>query len=141
MQDVNTIDLIKKHEGFRSKAYQCSAGVWTIGWGHTKGVKEGDTCAVAQAEAWFFDDLVEAITDASQLFGFLVFSNLSHNRQAVLIDMMFNLGYNRLKGFVDMRAAIRKDLFEAAADEMMDSLWATQVGSRADNLAEMMLHG
>ena len=34
--------LIKKFEGCKLKAYKCSAGVWTIGYGHTAGVKEGD---------------------------------------------------------------------------------------------------
>ena len=37
------IALIKKFEGCELKAYQCSAGVWTIGYGHTKDVEEGDT--------------------------------------------------------------------------------------------------
>ena len=36
------INLIKKFEGLRLEAYLCPAGVWTIGYGHTKGVKEGD---------------------------------------------------------------------------------------------------
>ena len=32
------LDLIKKYEGLRLEAYKCPAGVWTIGYGHTKGV-------------------------------------------------------------------------------------------------------
>ena len=36
------LSLIKKFEGFESEAYKCPANVWTIGYGHTKGVKEGD---------------------------------------------------------------------------------------------------
>jgi lysozyme len=39
---INCINLIKEFEGFRAEAYQCPAGVWTIGYGHTHGVKEGD---------------------------------------------------------------------------------------------------
>lgn len=36
-------DFIAKWEGFEGKAYRCPAGVWTIGFGHTDGVREGDT--------------------------------------------------------------------------------------------------
>ena len=39
------ISLIKKFEGCELKAYQCSANVWTIGYGHTQGIKEGDVCS------------------------------------------------------------------------------------------------
>ena len=45
------IALIKKFEGCKLDAYQCSADVWTIGFGTTKGVKEGDACTQDEAEA------------------------------------------------------------------------------------------
>ena len=44
------IALIKKFEGIELQAYQDSVGVWTIGYGHTKGVKEGDNISLKQAE-------------------------------------------------------------------------------------------
>ena len=37
------LNIIKKYEGCRLTAYKCPAGVYTIGYGHTKGVKKGDT--------------------------------------------------------------------------------------------------
>lgn len=43
------LDLIKRFEGLRLQAYQCSAGVWTIGYGHTRGVRHGDIIDEAQA--------------------------------------------------------------------------------------------
>lgn len=43
------IDLIRKYEGLRLKAYKCPAGVWTIGYGHTNGVKEGDVITEPEA--------------------------------------------------------------------------------------------
>ena len=46
----NGVDFIKSHEALRLKAYQDSKGVWTIGWGHTKGVKPGDVITREQAE-------------------------------------------------------------------------------------------
>ena len=44
------LSLIKKFEGCKLIAYKCSAGVWTIGYGHTTGVKEGDVCTQEEAE-------------------------------------------------------------------------------------------
>ncbi len=46
----NGIELIKKFEGLRPKAYKCPANIWTIGYGTTKGVKEGDEITEAEAE-------------------------------------------------------------------------------------------
>lgn len=54
----NGINLIKQFEGCRLKAYRCPAGVWTIGYGHTAGVKEGQVISQAQADAYLADDLV-----------------------------------------------------------------------------------
>lgn len=51
------IDLIKKFEGCRLKAYKCPAGVWTIGYGHTEGVTCGMKISSAQAEAYLRADL------------------------------------------------------------------------------------
>lgn len=49
-----TIDIVKKWEGFRSEAYQCSAGIWTVGYGTTrinnKPVKSRDTVTEPEAE-------------------------------------------------------------------------------------------
>ncbi|MCM1155545.1 MAG: D-Ala-D-Ala carboxypeptidase family metallohydrolase [Roseburia sp.] len=51
------IDLIKEFEGCRLEAYKCPAGVWTIGYGHTAGVKSGDKITQTQAEAYLVSDL------------------------------------------------------------------------------------
>lgn len=54
------IDLIKRFEGYEGKAYLCPAGTWTIGYGHTPGVIEGQTCTREQAERWLREDLKTA---------------------------------------------------------------------------------
>lgn len=56
--DVQTLAarLIRVFEGFRAVAYQDSGGVWTIGFGHTAGVKEGDICTIEQAAEWLNQD-------------------------------------------------------------------------------------
>ena len=67
----------------------------------------------------------------------MLFESLPEEAQLVLVDMAFNMGY-RLKSFRRMFAALRRGDFEEAAKEMLDSKWATQVGRRAENLAEIM---
>ena len=55
----NGINLIKKFEGCRLTAYKCAAGVPTIGYGHTAGVKMGQAITQAQAEGFLKDDLIK----------------------------------------------------------------------------------
>jgi len=52
-------DLIERSEGNFFKAYLCPAGIWTIGRGHTRGVRPGDTCTSEQSDAWFAEDIIE----------------------------------------------------------------------------------
>lgn len=56
----NGIEFIKRHEELRLKAYQCPAGVWTIGYGSTGGVRPGDVITEAQAEKLLKQDLKTA---------------------------------------------------------------------------------
>ena len=56
-------EIAKRHEGLRLTAYPdpaTSGAPWTIGYGHTRGVRPGDTCSREQAEAWFEQDWAEA---------------------------------------------------------------------------------
>mgnify|MGYP000844269618 CR=1 FL=1 len=57
MADKEIIDFIKKYEGLSLKAYKCPAGVWTIGYGHTEGVKEGDEISLDRAEELIVQDV------------------------------------------------------------------------------------
>ena len=67
--------------------------------------------------------------------------NLSPARQLVLINMAYNLGVEGLYEFKDMWAAIEAGNFDLAAAEMLDSLWAEQVGDRDLDLAKTMREG
>src|SRR5690606_38210 len=62
-------------------------------------------------------------------------------RQNVLIELSFNLGLPRLDRFIKFWVAMHKRDYEAAADEMLNSLWAEQVGQRAHTLAQQMRSG
>lgn len=60
-------DFVKQFEGRELKAYRCSAGVWTVGYGHTNGVKEGDEISPAEAEQLLVDDLTAIADDLNRL--------------------------------------------------------------------------
>lgn len=66
---------------------------------------------------------------------------MSEARQNVLANMCFNLGIDRLLGFVNTLAFMKAKRYDAAAAEMLDSKWAKQVGARAIRLAAAMRKG
>ncbi len=81
------IELIKAHEGLRLDAYLCPAGVPTIGYGHTHGVKMGDRITAEQAERLLIDDLIVAETEVNR-YGF----DLTQNQFDALVSFVFNVG-------------------------------------------------
>lgn len=79
--------LIQGFEGYRSEAYLCPAGVWTIGYGHTKDVKEGDTCTREQADIFLKEDLkwAEDTVNAQNL-------TLGQYQFDALVSFVYNAG-------------------------------------------------
>tara|TARA_R110002072_G_scaffold273239_5_gene433974 strand:+ start:11257 stop:11727 length:471 start_codon:yes stop_codon:yes gene_type:complete len=132
--------LIARHEGYSEKPYKDTEGVLTIGIGRNL---EDRGLSADEVMYLFRSDLRIAAQDAAKLFHNI--SALDPLRQAVLLDMAFNLGYNRLAGFEKFRAAVALRDFDLAADEMLDSKWARQVGKepdqRAGRLARIMRTG
>lgn len=74
-------------------------------------------------------------------FDFPWFKDLNSDRQIVLIDMCFNLGFKNFKQFTKMISALERQNYTEAAAEMLDSTWATQVKSRATTLAQALITG
>lgn len=110
-------DFIAKWEGLRLKAYRCSAGVWTIGYGHTDGVTEGMTCTKEDAERW----LVEDIRKSQMGLARYVNVRLTEGQFIALVSLAFNVGasYVAYKCPRLMRA-VNADDPDAAADEFLD---------------------
>ena len=109
--------FVKAEETLRLKAYKCPKGVWTIGWGHTGGIKEGDTCTREQAEAWIRSDLQSAQASLAKFINVPV----SANQFIALLSLAFNMG---AQGVADkcpkmLRALNAKD-YDGAADEFLD---------------------
>jgi len=87
------IALIKKFEGIELEAYQDSVGVWTIGYGHTKGVKEGDNISLKKAEQMLEEELVEY----EGYINNMVELGLEQNQFDALVAWVYNLGPTNLR--------------------------------------------
>lgn len=125
--------LLLQHESFRQFPYTDTTGHLTIGIGRNL-VDRG----ITQSEALFLldDDIVYF---NSKLLHFLpFFIHLSENRQIALINMCFNLGVQGFLGFKGMILALESHDYNRAAQEMLDSKWAEQVGERAVQLSNIM---
>lgn len=86
-------DFVKQFEGRELKAYRCSAGVWTIGYGHTNGVKQGDEISPAEAEQLLVEDLTAIADDLNRLVNVPV----SEGQYIALLSLAFNVGAAAVK--------------------------------------------
>lgn len=83
------LDLIKKWEGCRLNAYKCPAGVWTIGYGHTKGVKKGDKITQDEADKLLLQDC-KRFEDHVNTYNKKY--NFTQNQFDALVSFAFNIG-------------------------------------------------
>ena len=133
MNIVALREQLIRHEGYAPRAYLDTVGKITIGVGHNASdVPLSDQVIRMMLD----DDIRRAIDDCQRLFP--NWEEIPGDKQQALCNMMFNLGYYRLGGFRQMRAAIEKGFWNAAADEMENSKWYRQVGKRGEELVKMM---
>lgn len=104
--------LTRSFEGCLLGAYQDQKGVWTIGWGHTKDVKEGDTCSWNQAQLWLWEDLLESVDAVNNL----VNVPLTQGQFDALVDFVYNLGVGNFESSTLLRDLNAGDM-DAAANE------------------------
>ena len=127
--------MVTRHEGVRLHPYRDSVGKLTIGVGRNL-----DDVGISEEEAQLLlrNDLTQI---SAELAAQPWFSALDRARRLALIDMGFNLGLPRLLQFKRMIAALEAGDWQHAADEMLDSRWAAQVGARARELAQIVRSG
>lgn len=141
--------LLRNHEGYRDRPYRCPAGKWT--WGYGRNIEDnpldvdeqlfllrnlGDPRSIAE---FLLERDVER--SASRLTVFSWWRALNDARKAAMIDFVFNLGMARFLGFKKANAALTAGDYSRAADEMLDSKWAGQVGARATTIARIIRDG
>lgn len=103
-------DLIKTHEELRLKAYLDGGGVPTVGWGHTKGVKLGQTITQEQAETFLTEDLYEAEIGVSRGVSF----GLAPHQFDALVSLVFNIGVPAFRKSTLLRKLNNGDIMGAA---------------------------
>jgi len=130
---------IKKHEGFVPKIYKDQLGFKTIGYGHlllpTDKFKEGVTYKKKDLEQVFDSDFNIAKSNANQLIEGLP---IHHQAKCVIIEMVFQLGIGGVSKFKKMWKALKQNNYKIASEEMLDSRWAKQTPSRAEELSSVM---
>lgn len=139
--DARLIEQLRLHEGERRQPYRDTVGKLTIGIGRNlddKGLRRDEI------EYLLNNDIADARADLDRYLPW--WRGLDPVRQRVLIDMSFNMGIgapNRggLLSFVNTLSNIRQGRYAEAADMMLASKWAQQVGRRAVRLATMMRTG
>lgn len=128
--------LLIKHESFRQFPYTDITGHLTVGIGRNLSDR-----GISSNEAFYLLD-EDIIYFSGKLNHFLkFFPKLDENRQIALIDMCFNLGIQGFLNFTKMILALEAHDYKRAADEMLDSKWAEQVGERAQCLANIIRTG
>ena len=108
------LELIKHFEGLRLEAYLCPAGVWTIGYGSTRGVYQGMTVTESEAEAMLRRDLLAAERSVLRL----VTVRLTDNQFDALVSFVFNLGGGALQRST-LRQKLNRGDYDVVPRELM----------------------
>jgi lysozyme len=138
------LEMLRRHEGEvktngRHVAYKCPEGYWTLGIGRNIDPENGIGLSDEEVDFLLLNDINRVVKELEGQFNW--FSSLNEARRDAMIDMCFNLGLPRLKGFVKALAAMQDKNYEVAYVEFMDSRWSRQVGQRANRLCNMIRSG
>ena len=128
-----------REEGAEPCAYQDSLGYWTIGVGRLIDSRKGGGLSNEEIDFLLENDIkrnYEAVLKALPWM-----EKLSDQRQAVLIEMAFQMGVGGLLQFKRTLGSIEDGQYGEAAVEMLDSLWAQQTPERAKRLSKQMESG
>lgn len=152
MYEKKLIAELRRDEGEVLHVYRDHLGWLTVGVGHLvdarKGanpapfgvpLKLGDPITAAQSEQLLASDIADKAAELDKAIPW--WRKLSDTRQRVLANMAFNLGTEGLLGFTNTLRMVQGGAYSAAAEAMLRSKWAMQVGDRAKRLSDMMAAG
>jgi len=139
--DKSTMDMIKTHEGVRTKPYKDSVGLWTIGVGHLIG--DGKTLppewnrefTMSEIDKLFMQDYEHHKKAAEKI---PAFDKLNKMGQAALIDLTFNMGPAWYKKWPTLMKQLLAGDFQGAADNLKDSTWYKQVKNRGVTIVNLI---
>ena len=140
--DINKLrEQLKIDEGVLYEIYDDHLGYKTFGIGHLVkttdeeyGAPVGTPVSEERVNSVFDEDVETYIDESKKVFGNL--EDMPQEVQQVIVNMCFNMGAPRLSQFKKFIKAIHDEDWATASVEMLDSKWATQVGPRANRLAD-----
>ena len=132
------LEMLKRHEGVRSHVYLCPAGYETIGAGRNIS-KSGLGLSDDEVDYLLEYDIVRVIKELSSEYPWL--KDLDDVRKDAIIDISFNLGATRLRGFKRALAAMDAADYKTASLEFLDSKWSRDVKGRSAELVHMIEMG
>ena len=137
-------EQLKIDEGVKYEIYKDHLGYPTFGIGHLiteddpeHGEPNGKEISEDRVNEVFATDVAKFVSESKILFPDL--DDLPDVAQQVIVNMAFNMGRPRLSKFKNFIAGVNDRDWTRAAEEMMDSRWATQVGDRAIRLRNQIL--
>lgn len=128
--------LLVLHEANKRYPYRCTAGKLTIGIGFNL----DDVGLYPEEITFIFKNRISLVRKRLEK-ELPWFDSLDEVRQAVLLDMGYNLGVDGLLAFKRTLGSVRRGDYSLAAVQMLESKWARQVGNRAKRLSTMMETG
>jgi lysozyme len=133
------LEMLKRHEGVEHHIYRCSAGFWTIGAGRNVDPQGGLGLSYDEVDYLLQNDIERVIKELSTEYRW--FNSLDDVRKDAMIDISFNLGATRLRGFKRALSAMEIADYTTAAKEFLDSKWSRDVKGRATELCYMIETG
>ena len=130
---------IKRHEGLVLHAYKDSLGYLTIGYGRL--IDKAKHGGISEAEAEYLLQNDVSIVLAALHRNIPFFDSLCVPRQAVLVNMAFQMGIGGVQKFKKTLSLVEMGDYDGAADGMLKSLWAKQTPNRAAEMAQQMRTG
>ncbi len=130
------IKQMRFHEGVKNKVYKDHLGIETIGVGRNlvdRGLSDEEVDYLLSNDITIVENELDN--------GLSWWRDLDEVRQRALADLAFNMGLPRLHGFVKMLDGLQRRDYHAAADELLDSKYAKQVGARSERVANMIRTG
>lgn len=126
------IDLIKHHEGCRLKAYQCPAGIWTVGYGSTRGVNRFTEITQQEAEVRLRSDAKAAERTVEKVR--YLQKGLKQCQFDALVSFVFNLGSGAFEKSTLRKKVIANPTDESIRTEFMK--WVNASGQRLEGLVK-----
>ena len=132
------IEQLKRHEGVKNHVYQDINGLEHIGVGRNISAN-GLGLSDEEIDYLLSNDILRCIKELSAEYAW--FGNLDEIRQESTINIFFNLGATRFRGFKKAIAAMEAGDYDLAATEFLDSKWSRQVGGRSLELTDIIRTG